>query len=119
MQEVKAFTDKKISDLEAELVRVRMEKDVGYINCGGSSNKPEEGVEELRAKLTERDADCARLEALLQERTQLVETRATELANLHVSLSIILQEKGCIEVECGAPDLTIGFCKKWHFIIFF
>ena len=67
-----------------------MKKVEDHPRCCGSSTNLDETVTDLRAQLEERDAEVARLEVLLQERTQLVETRATELADLHVCMSRLL-----------------------------
>ncbi|KAL5111928.1 hypothetical protein TcWFU_004248 [Taenia crassiceps] len=96
LQELKCRSDKRLSDLEAEVARERMEKEALIatgvcVDRGGGCNHDEAtagtGVEELRTRLAERDAEVARLEVLSQERAQLVEQRATELADLHEAVA--------------------------------
>lgn len=93
LQELRCESDKRLSDLEAELAKERMEKEALIATevcvdrgggCGHDKATAGAEVEVLRARLTERDAEVARLEVLSQERAQLVEKRATELADLHV-----------------------------------
>ncbi|VDM32586.1 unnamed protein product [Hydatigera taeniaeformis] len=93
LQDLKCISDKKLFDLEAELAKERMEKEAliatelcagqdSALGYGKATGGPE--IEELRAQLAERDAEMARLEVLSQERAQLIEKRAAELADLNV-----------------------------------
>uniref|UniRef100_A0A158R886 Coiled-coil domain-containing protein 170 n=1 Tax=Taenia asiatica TaxID=60517 RepID=A0A158R886_TAEAS len=93
LQELKCRFDKRLSDLEVELARERMEKEALIAKevcfdrgggCGHDKATLGAEVEELRARLAERDAEVARLEVLSQDRAQLVEKRAAELADLQV-----------------------------------
>ncbi|KAH9286628.1 hypothetical protein ECG_00606 [Echinococcus granulosus] len=96
LQELKCGSGKKPFDLEAELTRERVDKEALIATgvcahrggeCSHDKATAEAEIEELRARLVERDAEVARLEVLSQERAQLVEKRATELADLHVAVT--------------------------------